>query len=91
MDRDQSAFGESELSSIARTFADSAISLLRRSVASSGCTNEGMFLMLVMSQGFIQAKCIAEGLGLPHERSARVLWRLFFGPKSEYGCFDILK
>jgi hypothetical protein len=57
------------------------ISLLRRSLMSSGGKDEGMFLMLVESQGFIEAAAIAKGLGLAHERSANLLSQLLLGPK----------
>jgi len=79
---DQHASSES-LRSIARTFADSVISLSRTTLVSSGDSDsmrEGTFLMLVRIYGFIQAKLIAEQLGLPHKNSAELLSALIFGP-----------
>jgi len=76
------ASGDSEQRNIARTFADSVISLLRRTLVSSGdCDSmrEGMFLMLVRTYGFVHAQYIAEGLGLPHKKSAALFSMLLFG------------
>ena len=79
---DQYASMESELRNTARTFADSVISLSRRTLVSSGDADsmqEGTFLMLVRIYGFIQARCIAEQLGLAHKNSAALFSILLFG------------
>ena len=79
---DQYAFTESELPNTARTFADSVINLSRRILVSSGDADsmqEGTFLMLVRICGFIQARCIAEQLGLAHKNSAALFSILLFG------------
>ena len=84
MDMLQTEGVNSELRKIARTFTDSVISLLSRSLASSGCMQEGMFLELIKCQGFIEAICIAKGLTLPHDRSATMLSMLLLGPNRNY-------
>jgi hypothetical protein len=87
---DTSAPGELELRKMARTFFDSVINLLRRTLLSSGdaeSMREGVFLELLRCYGFVQAKCLAEGLHLPHDRSAQMLSALFFGLEAKYISF----
>lgn len=67
----------------ATTFVDSVLSLCMKSATS--CSDNGFmefgFIGLIKECGFVEAKCWAESLGIPHEHSARLLSLLMFGPR----------
>jgi hypothetical protein len=78
------------LKKVARTFVDSVLNLCSKSLTSCGGNPamEHPFLLLVKDCGFIEAKCWAEGLHIPHVHSSAMLSRLMLGPRRELASFS---
>jgi hypothetical protein len=77
------------LNNVARTFVDSVLSLCRKSEISCGDSVfiEEVFLGLVKECGFVEAKCWAEALHIPHDHAAALLSALLLGPRRQCESF----
>ena len=78
-----------ELKKTANTFVDSVLNLCRRSLTSCGGNPviEEPFLLFVRECGFVEAKCWAEAIHIPHTHSGALLSALMLGPRRRSPSF----